>query len=275
LRKHVLLLCAAWGFSCAAPSSLWASDWAHAAAPSPGAPTVIGATNNGCIAGAHALPLQGDGYLVMHLERRRYFGHPNLIQAIQALGQQVSAQGLGRMPVGDLGQARGGPMPFGHRSHQTGLDVDIWFALNPQIFAKLDAQRANVSAPSMLKPGKNGLDYGVWGQKQADVLKLAAGLPQVDRIFVNPYIKRDLCAYAGTDRAWLRKIRPWHFHDDHFHLRLACPKDSPDCERQDPIPAGDGCGAELDWWFQIHPPGPATPPPPKPLLPAACRALLE
>ena len=26
-----------------------------------------------------------------------------------------------------------------------------------------------------------------------------------------------------SKRAWMRKLRPWHGHDDHFHARLACP----------------------------------------------------
>src|SRR5439155_21254326 len=66
--------------------------------------------------------------------------------------------------------------------------------------------------------------------------------------FVNPLVKGALCAEAGDDRAWLRKIRPWWAHHEHFHVRLACPADSPDCERQPPLPPGDGCD-ELAWWL--------------------------
>jgi len=31
----------------------------------------------------------------------------------------------------------------------------------------------------------------------------------VQRIFVNPAIKKALCREAGGDRAWLQKVRPW------------------------------------------------------------------
>jgi penicillin-insensitive murein endopeptidase len=52
------------------------------------------------------------------------------------------------------------------------------------------------------------------------------------------------------------------------------------------VPAGDGCGKDLDWWFTdavLHPkppPPPTTPPPPKPQitlndLPPACRQVLH
>ncbi len=81
------------------------------------------------------------------------------------------------------------------------------------------------------------------------LLETAARSPGVARIFVNPAIKRALCREAGADRDWLRRIRPWWGHDDHFHLRLSCPPGEPECRDQPAPPAGDGCGAELDWWF--------------------------
>jgi penicillin-insensitive murein endopeptidase len=63
---------------------------------------------------------------------------------------------------------------------------------------------------------------------------------------VNTAIKKALCRDAGKDRAWLGKVQPWLGHDWHFHVRLNCPADSPDCEPQPPRPAGDGCtGSEM------------------------------
>lgn len=249
-----------------------ANDWASVAAPTREPPRAIGQTTNGCVAGAVALPPEGRGYMVMHLERRRYYGHPGLIGAIQTLGRQAAQRDLGVLQVGDLGQPRGGPMPFGHRSHQSGLDVDIWFNLDPRVYVHADALRANIGAPSLLNPLKKNLDHLIWSERHVTMLQMAADLPQVDRIFVNPHIKRELCGTVKGNRGWLRKIRPWHGHDDHFHMRLACPADNPDCESQEDIPLGDGCDASLNWWFEPHPPGP--PPPPKPPLPTACVAVL-
>src|SRR5690606_16762689 len=79
------------------------------------------------------------------------------------------------------------------------------------------------------------------------VLALAAADERVARIFVNPVIKRELCREASGERAWLRKIRPWWGHDAHFHVRLACPAGSPDCEPQPELPPGDGCAEIADW----------------------------
>jgi penicillin-insensitive murein endopeptidase len=99
----------------------------------------------------------------------------------------------------------------------------------------------------------------------------------VDRIFINPAIKKAMCESvpANGDRSWLRKLRPWWGHDEHFHVRLACPADSPDCFVQAPMPDGDGCGAELESWLD-RPTWPA--PPEKPHhqsrpLPEACSGL--
>jgi penicillin-insensitive murein endopeptidase len=60
-----------------------------------------------------------------------------------------------------------------------------------------------------------------------------------------------------------------------MHIRMKCPADSPDCRPQAPLPADDGCGAALAWWFTSEPfrrhtsRGPAKRPDP----PAACLAL--
>jgi len=52
----------------------------------------------------------------------------------------------------DLGQPRGGPTLSGHRSHQSGLDVDIWFLLSKQAASRTLAynERETWGAPSVL-----------------------------------------------------------------------------------------------------------------------------
>lgn len=60
---------------------------------------------------------------------------------------------------------------------------------------------------------------------------LAAKDNDVTRIFVNPAIKQQLCLDEGTDRDWLRKVRPWFQHRAHMHVRLRCPADSLECEK--------------------------------------------
>jgi penicillin-insensitive murein endopeptidase len=211
----------------------------------------------------------------MRRYRRRFFGHPVLIRYLQELGAAAAQRGLGVLLIGDLGQARGGPTPTGHHSHQNGLDVDIWFWLLGDGMALTVAERETVNAPSMLTADGSALDERLWSRRQADMLRLAGGFDVVARIFVNPVIKRALCEQSPGS-AWLQKLRPWWGHDDHLHVRLHCPPGEAACQDQDPLPAGDGCGADLAWWFSEEA---RQPPPridrPKEPLPAACEAILR
>jgi penicillin-insensitive murein endopeptidase len=170
-----------------------------------------------------------------------------LIQFVRWLGNTALAQGRSGILVGDLAQPRGGPMRSGHASHQSGLDVDVWF-LPPPDWPLSATDRETLSAVAVVAP--DGMTVGQdWTDGHLALLHAAASYPQVDRIFVNAAIKRELCERAGSDRAWLTKIRPWWGHDHHFHVRLACPGVDPTCTPQAPPPPGEGCDGELAWWF--------------------------
>ena len=257
-----------------------AQQWAMISQPTQtvGHAQSIGTYTAGCISGAVSVPENGTGYQMMRLSRKRSYGHPDLKQFITRLGQTATTQHLGTLLIGDLGQPRGGPTLSGHRSHQTGLDVDIWFLLSKQAASRTLAagERETWSAPSVLVAQSDAIDYTQWSTANEKILAAAAHMPEVDRIFVNPSVKRELCSrYAAQD--WLRKIRPWWKHDDHFHVRLKCPLNNPYCQGQEPLPQGDGCDAGLDWWFTEEAKNPAPPKtPPKPLeLPALCDSVLK
>src|ERR1700761_2549400 len=96
--------------------------------------------------------------------------------------------------------------------------------------------------------GDHGKPSARFGPKVARMIELAAEDARVERLFLNPLLKRALCERTTGDRRWLQKVRPWWGHDDHFHVRLACPADSPECVPQPPLPPGDGCDA-LGWWL--------------------------
>ena len=139
-----------------------------------------------------------------------------------------------------------------------------------------------MSATMVVAPDRKDVDPNVWTPAHTGLIKAAAQEPEVDRIFVNAAIKKALCREAGNDHAWLSKVRPYWQHDYHFHVRIKCPSDSPECKGQPPVPAGDGCGKDLDWWFTdavLHPkPAPTPTPRPRPIamkdLPPACRQVL-
>ncbi len=262
-------------FAAAPPAG--AAGFADVTTPSEPPAQVFGGYAKGCIAGAEALPPDGDGWQVMRPSRNRFWGHPTLIAFLENFAASAHAAGWPGLLVGDLAQPRGGPMGSGHRSHQTGLDVDIWFLpAPPQPLSP--SQRESVSAVSMVAEGGMALSPA-WSDGHAWLLQTAALYPEVDRIFVNPAIKQALCDSTSGDRSWLAKLRPWWGHDDHFHIGLHCPAGDGECVERPPIPAGDGCDASLDWWFsaeareQLR----TAPPAPRPTLddlPAACRSVL-
>ena len=91
----------------------------------------IGFYSRGCIAGAQALPLDGETWQVMRQSRNRNWGHPNLVQFLERLANGAPKIGWHGLLVGDMAQPRGGPMYTGHFSHQVGLDADIWLMPMP------------------------------------------------------------------------------------------------------------------------------------------------
>ncbi len=247
-----------------------------------GASKAIGRYTRGCIAGAKELPITGPDWQAMRLSRHRNWGHPVLLAYIRKLASDLHRlDGWPGILVGDMAQPAGGPLLGGHASHQIGLDVDLWYTPMPSHPLSAE-EREKLSATNMVNRKSLTVDTAVWSKTQVRLLRRAASYPEVARIFVHPAVKKALCEAAGNDRGWLQKIRPWFYHDDHFHIRLTCPEGNADCEAQLPVGPGDGCGKELDDWFKLlRTPAkkPAKPPvPAKPLLvsdfPKECQSLL-
>ena len=265
------------------PKAVARTLFGHARTPATLAPAAIGFYTHGCLAGGVALPLTGTRWQVMRPSRNRNYGHPALVRFLERLAEKGPALGWNGLLVGDMAQARGGPMLSGHASHQVGLDADIW--LTPMPKRELTrTEREKMSATSMVARNRLDVNPTIWTAQHVAIIRAAASDPEVERIFVNPAIKKALCRYAGVDREWLRTVRPWPGHDYHFHVRMGCPAESIDCKPQDPPPVGDGCGDELDYWFKpevMHPkPKPVVPGKPvSPLtladLPPACRTVIE
>src|ERR1700736_5222504 len=244
---------------------------------------VVGFYAHGCIAGAEALPINGETWQVMRLSRNRNWAHPDMVALLERLSAKAhkDAGWLGIL-VGDMSQPRGGPMLTRHASHQVGLDADIW--LTPMPNRQLSRnEREEMSAVMMVRPDRLDIDPHIWTPGHLSAIRAAAQEPSVERIFVNAAIKKALCRDTKGDRSWLSKVRPMYGHDYHFHIRIKCPAGSGECERQPEPSAGEGCRAgDLAYWFKdsiIRPKPPKEPPKPNPpmtlaQLPAACRQVV-
>ncbi len=254
---------------------------------------VFGSYAKGCVAGAEQLPDDGKTWQAMRLSRNRHWAHPELINTVKKLSRDGKKVGWNGLLVGDLTQPRGGPMTSGHASHQAGLDADVW--LTPMPDRRLSRkEREQLSATSMLARRSNGkltnqkLDTKRFTKAHAGIIRTAARYSNVERIFVHPTIKRELCRQYPKHPKWLAKIRAQFGHHYHFHIRIGCPAGSTGCKPQRRVPSMGCDKATMDYWFKVAY-GPRRKPkpgqkPPKPRkkkqirmndLPKQCRAVLN
>ncbi len=241
-----------------------------------------GSYAKGCVAGAQRLNETGPTWQAMRLSRNRNWGHPEAIDFVKRLSAYAARQpGWEGLYIGDISQPRGGPMLSGHRSHQIGLDIDIWM-LPPERLNLSRNARENISSISLRRQNGAYVNQN-WTAEHHKIIREAARDPAVARIFVFPGAKVQMCNDERGNRAYLRKIRPWWGHHYHFHVRLACPSGERGCVDQAPPPAGDGCADAEQWVRNILNPPPPDPnaPPPKPRrelvladLPQQCEQVL-
>ena len=211
----------------------------------------IGSYAKGCLHGAQALPFSGPTWQVLHPSRERNWGHPETIELVKRLSKKATEIGWPGLYVGDISQARGGPMRYGHKSHQMGLDVDIWLTKPESLNLTIDELKA--FKPISIRSKNQKETNSNWTREHMEVLKASALDKSVDRVFITAPAKIWMCARAEGDRSWLQKIRPLGGHHQHFHIRLKCPEGSTVCQNQKPtIPdisqSDDGCDHTLNWW---------------------------
>lgn len=243
--KTAILTTWVWG-GCAfayQPENKPDNAWSIIKTPTRQAPEPIGSYANGCMTGAQRLAPSGQGFVDMRRNRNRFYGQPELIDFIQALGRYTEQRHGRKHLIGDLSQPRGGRMNFGHSSHQIGLDVDIWM----QTVGRQSTVNPYRDMKTIVDKASGLIRAGHIERPTRDALHFSATHPRVARIFVNPVVKWHLCQ-TENDTAWLRKVRAWWGHDQHFHVRLSCPENAINCKNQKPPPPGDGCNDSLYNW---------------------------
>lgn len=206
-----------------------------------------GSTNRGALSDAAVMPVEGPGFVMAEPWRSRgtRYGTHELVSLIQRSSQFVTQQYEGsKLSVADMSLENGGPIAM-HRSHQNGRDVDL-------IYYAMDASGAPYYPDShMAYYTKGGL------ANYAQSPQFIKGIPEryfdlkrnwtlvremitdpeveVEHIFVSTRVKAWLLAYAkeaGADEKVIRKAaRILHApskvkgHNDHMHIRIACPAD--------------------------------------------------
>ncbi len=193
----------------------------------------VGAPNSGYH--VRAKKLSDTPHLVVKSSSVKYrYGHPALVLMLRRSAREIGRSGKGiTMLVGDLSRETGGAL-YGHRSHQSGRDADVGFyALDPRGNSVKLTEFVKFEADGRSQDGTLRFDdYRNWLLVQAWVKDRRAGL---SHIFVSHGLRARLLAYAQSRPAFRAHVpaamellkQPEHGepHDDHFHVRIACPKD--------------------------------------------------
>ena len=144
------------------------------------------------------LPREGKGFY-SHKQTSRQYGIPETIQALQAIGAKwYAAYPNGpRIGIGEISLQGGGDIS-GHRSHEKGVDVDIWIMRNDR-----REKPTNIGNPA---------EYSRPLTQELVNLIRANTVLKVERIYFND--------------TKVQGVRWWKGHDGHLHVRFCAPGDS-------------------------------------------------
>ncbi len=187
----------------------------------------------------------------------RFFGTWELVQLLERGARRVAFRLPGaRLSVGELSRPGGGRVD-GHRSHESGRDVDVGFYVTntdgkpiySYAFADFDARGRGV-APNQYLRFDDARNWELIAKLLTD------GDARVQHVFVSSPLRQRLLdearrrgAPAGLiERAKMALAQPAHGHPhaNHFHVRIYCaPADRGVCHDGPPY-----------WpWYSGNPPG--------------------
>lgn len=191
----------------------------------------IGSPTDGKLEGA--VLLEGSRELRLRHANGAHYGLPALVGLLERSSKRLAQRFEGlTLHVGDLSRREGGELP-GHKSHESGRDADVAF-----LFVGPDGE--SVSPPEFLTVDAKGFaienrswrfdDARNWALVEAWVSDPGA---RVEHIFVAARVRARLLAHARSKGTYLpvlhraamamKQPSAGQVHDDHFHVRIACP----------------------------------------------------
>lgn len=217
---------------------------AHHAVVDDGTSLSFGGSREGMLINPARLPARGAGYHAPPRWERRglRYGVDELVSLIVWTGRELDRIHPGAaFAVADLSLPAGGPSAW-HRSHQHGRDVDI-------VFITRSGAGELQPTPTMRRFAGSGVVVERGGEpatpepdvyfdvaRNWTVVKLLLSNPIVDvqYIFVSDDLKQTLLDHAMAAGERIDLIRRAGYllhqpsdsaaHDDHFHVRIYCPK---------------------------------------------------
>ena len=174
-----------------------------------------------------------DALKVKDSSRDNVYAHPALVLMLERSAREVARLEKGSlMMVGDLSSRDGGPLA-GHVSHQSGRDADVGFYLRDAAGRPIVREHFTPFEPNGRSRWEAGVyfdDYRNWVLLRSWVTDNRAGLVH---IFVSTGLRWRLIEYGRKDPRFARYVDDVELllkqpagrsvHDDHFHVRIACP----------------------------------------------------
>jgi len=203
-----------------------AGQRATAAAPA----RSIGSPNEGYLSdGLELFPSAALRILPGHTAR---WGLPQLVGMLHRSADQIGTRFPGSvMRVGDLSRRAGGDV-LRHRSHESGRDVDVLFYAmghdgkprDPDAFVSFD-EHGRAPGGLLFDDARNWALIDLW---------LRDPEARVTAVFIAAHLRERLLAFARSNRTpgsmivraaeVLRQPPDALAHDDHFHVRVSCPR---------------------------------------------------
>ncbi len=191
----------------------------------------IGSPTDGKLEGA--VLLENTREIRLRHANGAHYGLPGLVGLLERASKRLAARFPGlTLHVGDLSRREGGELP-GHKSHESGRDADVAF-----LFVGPDGE--SVAPPEFLTVDDKGValenrnyrfdDARNWALVEAWVSDPGS---RVEHIFVADRVRLRLLAFARSKGTYLpvlhraamamKQPSAGQVHDDHFHVRIACP----------------------------------------------------
>ena len=199
----------------------------------------VGSPDNGRLRNASFLKTHIDTYkledkvVIANSSTKNYYGTQEMMEILEAIGEKANTLQRNKIFISRISAKAGGRLPPS-KSHQNGMDVDIgYFTVQGKV------QFPIVASGGALKKS----DFSVTKTLEVFKFLMTQQVSPVDRLFVDQSIINNLCREAknsgkfkGSEKAAYVKLfenlQHVDGHGNHFHLRLRCTKNQPDCQHR-------------------------------------------
>lgn len=172
-------------------------------------------------------------YIEPREREEHFFGTAALVDLIEHAASSVAAELPGsKLTVGDLSRRRGGTI-IGHKSHQSGRDIDVGFYLQREDGTPYYQDKFMFVGRRGNVPRAEGVRFDDARNWHFVQTLLQSESPRVQFIFVSRGVRSRLLQEAvrqGVSSALLERAadvlnQPANAesHADHFHVRIHCP----------------------------------------------------